>query len=103
MDKYIKTFPKDVQIILEKIRQTILRATPAAVEAIRDQIPAFKLNGKYLVYFAAWKSHIVLYPIPLGTEAFEKELSSYKTSKGTVPFPLEKPIPHGLVKKIVIF
>ena len=102
IDGYIKTFPKDVQIILQKIRQTIRKTSPSAIEAISYQIPAFKLNGKYLVYFAAWESHIALYPIPSGTEAFQKVLLPYKTSKGTVRFPLEKPIPYGLVKKIVI-
>ncbi len=103
VDQYIKTFPKDVQRILEKMRQIIREAAPEAVEAISYQMPTFKLNGKYLVYFAAWKNHIGFYPIPSGIEAFKKELSPYKVAKGSVQFPIEKPIPYDLVRKIVIF
>ncbi len=103
IDVYIKTFPKDVQSILEKIRQTIRKAAPEAVETISYQIPTFKLNGKYLVYFAAFKNHIGVYPAPTGNEAFKKELSPYIRGKVTVQFPLDKPVPYDLVKKIVIF
>jgi len=103
IDEYIKTFPKDVQSILEKMRQTIRKAAPEAVEAISYQMPTFKLNGKNLVYFAAFKNHIGFYPIPSGIEAFKKELSPYKQGKGSVQFPIDKPIPYDLVKKIVIF
>ncbi|MCZ7381790.1 MAG: DUF1801 domain-containing protein [Candidatus Methanoperedens sp.] len=101
MDEYIKTFPKDVQSILEKMRQTIRKAAPEAVEVISYQMPTFKLNGKNLVHFAAFKNHIGFYPIPSGIEAFKKELSSYKQGKGSVQFPMDKPIPYDLVKKIV--
>jgi len=103
MDEYIKTFPNDVQNILEKMRQTIRKAAPEAVEAISYQMPTFKLNGKNLVHFAAWKNHIGFYPTPSGTETFKKELSPYKRTKGSVQFPLELPIPYDLVEKIVIF
>ena len=103
MDEYIKTFPEDVQGILEKMRQTIQKAAPEATEAISYQMPTFKLNGKNLVHFAAWKSHIGFYPTPSGTEAFKKELSRYKGAKGSVQFPLEEPIPYDLVKKVVMF
>ena len=102
IDEYIKTFPEDVQIILEKIRQTIRKAAPEAVEAISYQMPTFKLNGN-LVHFAAFKDHIGFYPIPSGIEAFKEELSPYIRGKGTVQFPLDKPIPYELVEKIVIF
>ena len=85
------------------MRQTIKKAAPEAVEAISYQMPTFKLNGKNLVYFAAFKNHIGFYPIPSGIEAFKKELSSYKQGKGSVQFPIEKPIPYDLVKEIVIF
>ncbi len=101
IDDYIKTFPHDVQSILEKMRQTIKKAAPEAVEAISYQMPTFKLNGRNLVYFAAFKNHIGFYPIPSGIEAFKKELSSYKQGKGSVQFPMDKPIPYDLVKKIV--
>lgn len=103
IDEYLKTFPEDIQIILEKIRQTIRNAAPDAVEAISYQMPTFKLNGKNLVHFAAWKNHIGFYPTPSGTETFQKELSPYARSKGSVQFPLDKPIPLDLVEKIVIF
>lgn len=103
MDEYIKTFPEDVQGILEKMRQTIGKAAPEATEAISYQMPTFKLNGKNLVHFAAWKNHIGFYPTPSGTEAFKKELSRYKGAKGSVQFPLEEPIPYDLVKKVVMF
>ena len=103
MDEYIKTFPQDVQITLEKIRQTIRKVAPDAVEAISYQMPAFKLNGRYLVYFAAWKNHIGFYPMPSGTKAFKKELSPYKAAKGSVQFPINQPVPLDLVRKIVMF
>ena len=103
IDEYIETFPKDVQPILEKVRQTIRKAAPKAVEAISYQMPTFKLNGKGLVYFAGYKSHIGFYPIPSGVEAFKKELSKYKQGKGSVQFPLAEPVPYDLVKRIVQF
>ena len=102
IDEYIETFPKDVQSILERMRQTIRRAAPEAEEEISYQIPAFKLNGN-LVWFAAFKNHIGFYPMTTGIRAFKKELSPYKRAKGSVQFPLEKPIPYDLVKKIVRF
>lgn len=103
VDEYIKTFPEDVQIILEKIRQTIRKVAPEAAEAISYGIPTFKLKGRDLVYFAAWKNHIGFYPMPSAAKAFKKELSEYKQGKGSVQFPVDKPIPYDLVKKIVIF
>jgi uncharacterized protein YdhG (YjbR/CyaY superfamily) len=103
VDEYIKTFPKDVQSILEKMRQTVKRAAPGVVEAISYQMPTFKLNGKALVYFAAFKSHIGFYPIPSGVEAFKKELSPYKKGKGSVQFPMDQPMPYDLVRRIVRF
>ena len=102
IDDYIKTFPPDVQSILEKMRQTIRKSAPEAVEAISYQMPTFKLNGN-LVHFAAFKHHIGLYPAPSGIEAFEKELSPFVGGKGSVRFPLDKPIPFDLVDKIVAF
>jgi uncharacterized protein YdhG (YjbR/CyaY superfamily) len=102
MDEYIKTFPEDVQEILEKMRRTIRKAAPEAEEAISYQMPTFKLNGN-LVYFVAFKKHIGFFPTARGIEAFKKELSTYKTSRGTVQFPLEKPIPYDLVTRIVLF
>lgn len=103
IDDYIKDFPADIQSILQKMRKTIRQAAPEAVEAISYQMPAFKLNGKNLVFFAAFKNHIGFYPVPSGIEAFKNELSPYIRGKGTVQFPLNKPVPYDLVKKIVKF
>jgi uncharacterized protein YdhG (YjbR/CyaY superfamily) len=102
IDEYIKTFPEDVQNILEKMRKTIQEAAPGAEEAISYQIPTFRLNGN-LVHFAANKNHIGFYPAPSGIEAFKKELAPYKGAKGSVQFPIDSPVPYGLVKKIVLF
>jgi uncharacterized protein YdhG (YjbR/CyaY superfamily) len=100
IDEYIATFPKDIQAILEAIRQAIRESAPNAEETISYQMPAFRLNGT-LVYFAAFKNHIGFYPTSSGITAFKKELSQYEVSKGTIRFPLIKPIPLDLVKKIV--
>jgi len=103
IDEYLASFPDDVQGILERMRQTIKKAAPTAVETISYQMPTFKLNGKNLVHFAAFKHHIGFYPIPSSITAFQKELSVYKQGKGSVQFPLEKPMPYDLVKRIVLF
>ena len=102
IDEYIAGFPHDVQEILEKIRRTIRKAAPDAEETISYQIPTFTLKGN-LVHFAAFKKHIGFYPTPTGTEKFQKELSAYKGAKGSVKFPLDKPIPFALIRKIVMF
>ena len=102
IDEYIAGFPKDVQALLEQIRTTVRKAAPDAVEAISYGMPAFKLNGN-LVYFAGFKNHIGFYPVPSGIEAFKKELSVYEQGKGSVRFPLNKPMPLDLITKIVKF
>jgi len=102
IDEYIAGFPPDVQEILQKVRTTIRRAAPQAQETISYQMPTFRLEGN-LVHFAAFKNHIGLYPTPSGTERFRKELSSYETGKGSIRFPLDKPIPYDLIAKIVKF
>lgn len=102
IDDYIAGFPPDVQEILEKIRMTIRQAAPAASETIKYQMPTFTLNGN-LVHFAAFKKHIGFYPTPTGTEKFQEELSSYKSGKGSIRFPLDKPIPYDLITDIVRF
>ncbi len=101
IDGYISTFPADIQAILENVRQAIQKAAPEAAETISYGIPTFNLNGKHLVFFAGWKHHISLYPLPAGDEAFQQELSHYKRAKGTIQFPLDKPIPYDLVEQIV--
>ena len=100
IDEYISTFPSNVQSILEKMRQTIRECAPGAEETISYQIPTFKLDGN-LVHFAAFKDHISFFPTSSGREAFKKELSMYKGGRGTVQFPMDKPIPYNLVQKIV--
>jgi uncharacterized protein YdhG (YjbR/CyaY superfamily) len=100
IDEYIQSFPAEVRTILENIRQIIRRAAPHAQETISYQMPAFKLNG-ILVYFAAFKKHIGFFPTASGVAAFKKDLEGYKSSKGTIQFPLEKPIPYALIEKIV--
>jgi uncharacterized protein YdhG (YjbR/CyaY superfamily) len=102
IDEYIAGFPPDVQTILEKIRTTIRKAAPGAEEKIGYQMPTFTLKGN-LVHFAAFKKHLGFYPIPTGIKKFEKELSVYKMGKGSVQFPLDKPIPYDLITKIVKF
>ncbi|MEP7172628.1 MAG: DUF1801 domain-containing protein [Aestuariivirga sp.] len=103
MDTYVAAFPKEIQGILEQVRQTIRKAAPGAVEAISYQIPTFKLNGSNLVHFAAWKDHIGFYATPSGNAAFKKELARFKVAKGSIQFPLDEPIPYDLVTKMVIF
>lgn len=102
IDDYIAGYPKDIQKILEQIRSTVKKAAPGADETISYAIPTFILNGN-LVHFAAFKNHIGFYPAPTGIEAFEKELSVYKTGKGSVQFPLDKPMPLDLITEIVRF
>jgi len=102
IDEYISAFPDDVQERLQEIRTTIRKAAPNAEETINYAIPTFKLNGN-LVHFAGYENHIGFYPAASGIEAFKKELSAFKGAKGSVQFPLDKPLPLGLVTKIVKF
>ena len=102
IDEYIAPFPKETQNILKKVRATIKAAAPDAEETISYQMPTFTLKGN-LVHFAAFKKHIGFYPTPTGIEKFKKELSFYEGAKGSVQFPLDKPIPYGLIRKIVKF
>jgi uncharacterized protein YdhG (YjbR/CyaY superfamily) len=102
IDEYIQSSPEAVRSILEKMRQTVHRAAPEAEETISYAMPAFRLNG-ILVYFAAYKKHLGFYPTASGIEHFQAELASFKSSKGAVQFPLDKPLPFELVEKIVRF
>jgi uncharacterized protein YdhG (YjbR/CyaY superfamily) len=103
MDAYIKSFPSDIYKILEKIRQTIQKSAPKAEETISYGMPAFKLNSKILVFFAAWQHHIGFYATPSGNTAFKKEIAKYKTSKGAIQFPLDETVPFKLIREIVRF
>jgi len=102
IDDYISGFPEDLRIKLEQVRQTIKKAAPQAEEAISYGMPAFKQKG-VLVYFAAFKDHIGFFPTSSGVANFQKELAGYDTSKGTIRFPLDAPIPHILIEKITKF
>lgn len=102
IDEYIAGFPHDVQLLLQQLRTIIKRIAPDAAEAIRYQIPTFVLNGN-LVHFAAFKNHIGFYPTPSGIEAFKEELAPYESAKGSVKFPIDKPIPFDLIADIVRF
>ncbi|MBP7831757.1 MAG: DUF1801 domain-containing protein [Candidatus Pacebacteria bacterium] len=100
--EYIASYPKEVQALLKKVRATIKKAAPKAEEKIGYGIPTFTLNGN-LVHFGGFKTHIGFFPGPAGITAFEKDLAKYKTTKGTIQFPLDKPLPLGLIAKIVKF
>jgi uncharacterized protein YdhG (YjbR/CyaY superfamily) len=100
VDEYIKRYPAKLQAILQKLRRTIKAAAPDAKEVISYSIPGYTQNGM-LVFFAAWQKHISLYPAPWDAEDLEKEMSAYKGSKGTIQFPLDQPLPFGLVTKMV--
>ena len=102
INEYIADFPVPVQEIMEKLRATIRKAAPKAEETIGYGIPTFKLEGN-LVHFGGFKNHVGFYPAPRGIEEFKKELSVYKGAKGSVQFPLDKPLPLGLITKIVKF
>lgn len=102
IDEYIAGFPPAVQATLAKIRTTIKEAAPEAQETLKYKIPTFTLKGN-LVSFAAYKNHIGLYPVPTGTQAFNKALSVYRAAKATVRFPLDQPIPFDLISQLVKF
>ena len=102
ISEYIQTFPPEVQTILTELRILIQKAAPNAIEKISYQIPTFYLNGN-LVHFAAYKNHIGFYPSSSGISEFAEELKKYKTSKGTIQFPIHEPLPMDLIKKIVEF
>jgi len=101
VDEYIASFPEDVQKVLDEIRETIKALVPEATEKISYQIACFELNGRNLIHFAGWKKHVSLYPIPAGDEAFEKQIAQYVDGKGTLKFPLDKPLPMSLIRKVV--
>lgn len=102
IDEYIESFPEKVQKLLRQMRTTIRKAAPEAEETINYAIPTFTLNGN-LVHFAAFKNHIGFYPAPAGIEAFKKEVAQYEAGKGSLQFPIDQPLPLGLVTKIVKF
>ena len=102
VDEYIAQFPLETQAVLNEIRAIIRKAAPKATEIISYGMPAYKMNH-VLVYFAAYKKHIGFYPTGKGIEAFKEEFGDFKWSKGAVQFPLDKPLPHKLITRIVTY
>jgi len=103
IDEYIAEFPPQTQEVLEEIRALIKESAPDATETISYAIPTFDLNGRHLVHFAGFAKHTGFYPVPTGMEAFKEELAPYKQGKGSVQFPLGKPLPADLIRRIVEF
>ncbi|MFN8386032.1 MAG: DUF1801 domain-containing protein [Anaerolineales bacterium] len=99
--EYIGSFPPDVRKVLKEMRATIKDVVPTAKEKISYQIACFELNGKNLVHYSAWKKHVSMYPIPAGSEAFNKAVSKYTAGKGTIQFPLDQPLPLKLIRQVV--
>jgi uncharacterized protein YdhG (YjbR/CyaY superfamily) len=103
IEEYFAQFPKETQALLEQVRITIKKIAPNAEESIGYGIIKFSLNGQYIVYCAAYKKHIGMYPIPKGDEAFEKAIMPYKKAKSTLQLPLHKPLPLDLIEQFVKF
>ncbi|MFF0341931.1 iron chaperone [Kribbella sp. NPDC004875] len=100
VDEYIASYPPEVREVLEKVRRTIHAAAPGAGEKISYQIPTITLDGSALIHFSGWKSHIALYPIPPADETLTAALAPYRSGKGTLKFPLDKPIPYDLLTRV---
>jgi uncharacterized protein YdhG (YjbR/CyaY superfamily) len=101
LDEYIAACPEHSQAHLKTIRKTIKALAPDAKEKISYQIACFELNGKNLIHFAGWKKHVSLYPVPAGSEAFERQVAKYAGGKGTLKFPLDEPLPIKLIERVV--
>ena len=101
LDEYIAACPPESQAYLKQIRKLIHTLVPEAKEKISYQIACFELNGRNLIHFAGWKKHVSLYPVPAGSEAFERQVESYVDGKGTLKFPLDEPMPMKLVNKVI--
>ena len=100
IDDYIGAFPAPVQTILQEVRARLRSTVPTADEGISYGIPALTLDGRYLVYFAGWKHHISVYPLPEGDAYLDEEMAPYVAGKGTLKFPLSEPIPYELVERV---
>jgi uncharacterized protein YdhG (YjbR/CyaY superfamily) len=104
VDEYIAQFPPETQKVLADLRKLIRATAPGVTEKISYAIPTFNLNGRYLVYFAGWKKHIAFYPVTGGmANEFGKSLEPYQSGKATLQFPLDKPMPRNLIRRIVKF
>ncbi len=103
IDEYIAEFPAETRRVLEEVRALIKASAPGATEMISYAMPTFDLNGRHLVHFAGYEKHVGFYPVPSGIAAFEEELKPYKRGKGSVQFPLGRPMPTDLIRRIVEF
>lgn len=101
IDEYIAACPPESQAYLRQIRKLIRALVPDAKERISYQIAAFERNGRNLIHFAGWKKHVSLYPVPAGSEAFERQIAKYVDGKGTLKFPLDEPLPIKLIERVV--
>ena len=97
VEEYIASFPAEVQVILQEIRRHCHAAVPDSGEMISYGIPSITLGGAYVVYFAGWTHHVSVYPVPNGDEAFRESIAPYRAAKGTLKFPLAKPVPYELI------
>ena len=101
IDEYIAACPPESQNYLQQIRKLIHSLVPDAKEKISYQMAAFERNGKNLIHFAGWKQHVSLYPVPAGSEAFERQIAKYAGGKGTLKFPLDEPLPIKLIERVI--
>lgn len=101
IDEYVKDFPTGTKKMLQQIRSTIKKTAPGSEEVISYSMPAFRLNKRILVYFAGWKDHVSVYPVPKANQTLQKEISRYQTGRGTLQFTLDKPLPVKFISKIV--
>ena len=101
IDEYIGWFPEETQTYLEQIRTKIQKTVPDAEEMISYAIPAYRLDNRYLIYFAGYKNHVSMYPAPKGDREYEKEVGPYRGGKGTIQFQLDKKLPMTLIGKII--
>jgi uncharacterized protein YdhG (YjbR/CyaY superfamily) len=97
VDEYIAQFPAEVQDVLQEVRRRCREAVPDSGEMISYGIPTVTLGGKYVVYFAGWAHHISVYPVPSGDDAFQADIAPFRAGKGTLKFPLDKPVPYSLI------
>jgi uncharacterized protein YdhG (YjbR/CyaY superfamily) len=100
VDEYIASYPEDVRKILQEVRRTMRGVVPDAGEMISYGIPTMTVGGRYLVYFAAWKHHLSVYPVPAGDADLDRELAPHRAAKGTLKFPYDKPIPYPLIARV---
>jgi len=100
VDEYIASFPPDMQAVLETVRAAIRAAAPGTEERISYGIPTFTLDGRYVVYFSGWKRHVAVYPVPGGDAVLTRELAPYRAGKGTLRFPLDRPMPLELIGRV---